>query len=827
LAISILTTLKKIKLDKDSAFSIPIYQKNRGGLKRYQAVQELDLLKDCGFVDSTTGYHARFVLNISAIKIAPHPTYSFYPLLICLRLLADENKESALLTALNGENDSRFFVVSPPSFRQVPGTPFCYWVNENVRRIFTEFKTFEDNERTAKQGLATADDFRFVRVSWEVHPQSQCPPNSHPNPPNGSYCVLSYRWFPFAKGGEYAPYYSDIHLLVDWGKDGYNIRNYADPRTGKVYSVTRNTDFYFQAGLTWSRRSTSNFSPRTFPLGCVFADKGPVAILDIRERLAAIGILFSQPYQTLLELSLAAGDEVNSGTASRSYEVGIIQKLPWVDLSSVDKSQLNEWVYSIVKIVQNRDTQDETTKVFVCPEINLTNGIRESTELYQRDREEMSCEIIDIAAKIDVKVAKILGIPNSEREKTFGEDAATLCAFPDRELDFEFDKSYRQNIHSTIREEIGESGGNRQISVKSFYASRRLEVLVRSLRTNPRQIAKVAAERHLVPDGLETEFAQIYLSYLVGCNFGRWDIRYATGDISKPDLPDPFDPLPACAPGMLVANSGFPPSNFNELSNNYPVKIPFNGILVDDEGHNDDIINRVRDVLKLIWRVNDSDIEQEACEILEVNSLRDYFRKPTAFFDDHLSRYSKSRRQAPIYLPLSTRSGSYTIWLYYHRLTDQTLYTCINDYIEPKLLRTRDLTSQLRNQSDRTSSETKQLETLQDLEAELTDLRDELLRVAQLPFKPNLNDGVQITVAPLWQLFRLPKWQKKLKETWDKLEQGEYDWAHLAYSIWSERVRAKCKTDKSLAIAHDLESLYEPPPEKPKSSSKKKRKTAE
>jgi hypothetical protein len=75
---------------------------------------------------------------------------------------------------------------------------------------------------------------------------------------------------------------------------------------------------------------------------------------------------------------------------------------------------------------------------------------------------------------------------------------------------------------------------------------------------------------------------------------------------------------------------------------------------------------------------------------------------------------------------------------------------------------------------------------------------------------------VQITAAPLWRLFRLKKWQTRLKDTWEKLEAGEYDWAHLAYSIWPERVREKCKTDKSLAIAHDLEHLYVEPPGKAK-----------
>jgi len=42
-------------------------------------------------------------------------------------------------------------------------------------------------------------------------------------------------------------------------------------------------------------------------------------------------------------------------------------------------------------------------------------------------------------------------------------------------------------------------------------------------------------------------------------------------------------------------------------------------------------------------------IEREACENLGVPTLREYFRKPAGFFADHLKRYSKSRRQAPIY----------------------------------------------------------------------------------------------------------------------------------------------------------------------------------
>jgi hypothetical protein len=62
-----------------------------------------------------------------------------------------------------------------------------------------------------------------------------------------------------------------------------------------------------------------------------------------------------------------------------------------------------------------------------------------------------------------------------------------------------------------------------------------------------------------------------------------------------------------------------------------------------------------------------------------------------------------------------------------------------------------------------------------------------------------------------------------LKDTWDKLEKGDYDWAHLVMNYWSERVREKCKTDKSLAIAHGLEDLYIEPEAKPKKAHGKKK----
>jgi hypothetical protein len=280
-----------------------------------------------------------------------------------------------------------------------------------------------------------------------------------------------------------------------------------------------------------------------------------------------------------------------------------------------------------------------------------------------------------------------------------------------------------------------------------------------------------------------TDFQSALLSWAVGFAFGRFDWRLATGEREPPPEPDPFDPLPAKSPGMLP--DGADPFHAHA------------GILVDDPGHPHDLPRLIESVL-------------ERVDVPVPPGVRKWLQRD--FFKEHLQQYSKSRRKAPIYWPLATASGSYTLWVYYPSLTSQTLYTAVNDFVEPKLKSVSQAAQSLRAKTGRSGAEERELERLQDLELELADLRDTLLAIAP-DYKPDHDDGVQITAAPLWPLFRHKPLQKVLKETWQKLEKGDYDWAHLAYTYWPERVREKCRTDKSLAIAHGLEELYEEPPE--------------
>ena len=164
---------------------------------------------------------------------------------------------------------------------------------------------------------------------------------------------------------------------------------------------------------------------------------------------------------------------------------------------------------------------------------------------------------------------------------------------------------------------------------------------------------------------------------------------------------------------------------------------------------------------------------------------------------------------------MSTKSGDFVVWIYYLQLNENSLFKIVNELVEPKLEDVKKQVAALEM-----SSASKDLHQQMTLRDELIDFKEELLRVAQLPYKPNQDDGVLITAAPLHNLFRHTKWRKSTEACWKSLQKGEYDWSHLAHSIWPDRVANKCKKDLSMAIAHGLESICEIKPKEKKSRKK-------
>ena len=667
-----------------------------------------------------------------------------------LRLLKSEDKESALASSISsirsGASDSAtVFPLDPAKFAKVPNSPFAYWVDDEIRELFTKFPPFESEGRTVRVGLQTGDDFRFVRAWWEIPrtkvldscfgPNWNCSMNEfqnwcHERTKTGKY------WVPFAKGGEYSPYIAELHLVLNWKNDGAEIYNYVDMETGKQRSRPQNVGLFFRPGLTYPFRSQKGFSCGPLPAGSAFALQGSSIFVGNSDLYKALAVFNSDLAKGLLLLV----------TSFSAWQVGYVGIIPFPE------GEMKTNFQEVIKYINN-NLSDSEVKLKYYGSIGKSN-------LLELD-----------ANSIEQDIEKLYSVTATKEfiDRTWG------------------------SLESILSE---------------------VEALDNT--------------------GLESKFDSI-ISFSVGSEFGRFDIRIARDSSLLPTLPDPFDPLPICSPVMLVGTDGLPAQADNIASEawlrarpnaitlppeparsqkinaaGYPLIIPWDGILVDDPDDPRDILTRLRAALSYLHGEKAEKKERELCTELGLADLRDYFRKSSLFFDAHFKRYSKSRRKAPIYWPLQTRDGRYTIWLYYLRLTADTLYACTN-ILEDKLKLERRKLEMARDDLAKSESKADRLivEELSDFTSALSEMKEEIDRVAGLPFKPDLDDGVQITASPLWRLFRHPGWQKELKATWEKLEEGDYDWAHLSYSIWSDRVKEKCKRDRSLAIAHGLEDICE------------------
>ena len=153
------------------------------------------------------------------------------------------------------------FEVAASEFKKIPGGPLTYWMTQSFLKIFSENDSL-GNLVEARQGIATADNGRFLRMWPEV---------STDNIGRGLTSsekakATSARWFPYNKGGEYRKWYGNHECVLDWKDGGRELA--ANPK-----SVVRNEDYQFRSSISWSDVAFTN-AFRQYPEGFLFDSTG-------------------------------------------------------------------------------------------------------------------------------------------------------------------------------------------------------------------------------------------------------------------------------------------------------------------------------------------------------------------------------------------------------------------------------------------------------------------------------------------------------------------------------------------------------------------------
>ena len=259
-------------------------------------------------------------------------------------------------------------------FDLIPGRPIVYWASRQMLNAFEVGVPLGDLA-PAKQGLATADNERFLRQWFEVSTD-----RSYMRARDREDAKASgARWFPHNKGGEFRKWWGNQDYVINWQDDGCELWDFR-PR-----SVIRNPDCYFRPCVSWSNVTSGEPSFRQYDSSSVFSHVGQAVFPEESERAAVLGALNSTVIRYILD-AISPGIHVNSGQ---------VDELPWIEQESFDSTGVER----LIDIFRSDWDARETSWDFARPPY-LRGGHSLLQDAFD-DWYRRSCETADEAQRLE------------------------------------------------------------------------------------------------------------------------------------------------------------------------------------------------------------------------------------------------------------------------------------------------------------------------------------------------------------------------------------------------------------------------------------------
>lgn len=293
--------------------------------------------------------------------------------------IEDIDKEKNAPYVFPKKDNGRFAHVSQKNFEKIPGAPVGYWVSPKIQEIFTSNLALSA-VCSPTQGLATADNARFLRLWFEVS-QSRTGFGYE----NAASAARSQKkWFPTTKGGSFRRWYGNMYHLVNWQNDGEELTNFKG-------SVIRNRSRYFTSpGCTWSTIASGKPSFRYFNKSWLFETKGSVCFPNNQSNNYFIMGYLNSPLVSSFLQTLAP---------TLDYHEGPVGRIPF---KQVNTNNIDSIVKSNISISKQDWDAHETSWDFQRNELltidaeTYADNIQYQIEKHEKETGEKIC--IDPAA---------------------------------------------------------------------------------------------------------------------------------------------------------------------------------------------------------------------------------------------------------------------------------------------------------------------------------------------------------------------------------------------------------------------------------------------
>ena len=639
-------------------------------------------------------------------KHSPSDKGGFY-----YRLVDGKNSSEKENTFLKRENG--FKGVNQYNFEKIPGGAIGYWLSDKTMTLIHENHYFLSDIMVTREGMATADNPRFLRT-WEEVDFNKISFNAFS-------CNDGYKWYPYNKGGGSRKWFGLNNLIVNYENDGYEIKNNIDQNTGRIRSHNYNGDYGLKQGATWSAISNGSISVRYSPKGFLFDSKGSMGFSANLH--SVIGLVNSNAAMVFLKYISPTLD----------FKPGHILQIPFIKGTETVEA-INDIVQQNISIAKQDWDAHETSWDFQknpLLAINSEDCLNELTWKKEIEQFKTGKELHILCGGIDIfphRLEDIVRIYKTKWEHLFYQLHAN-----EEELNRQFIDIYG------LQDELTPDVPLDEITILQ---KGEIDIVEGEIVWNDAVIMKQL------------------ISYLVGCFMGRYSV-------DKPGLIIASQHQDLDALGLKVEGI--------ENGAEGTLLIDDDGIIpiLEGEYFPDDMTVRIEGAIKAIFGEENFHQNLRYLEEKLGKSLREYLFKD--FFADHID--GKMYQKRPIYWLFSSKMGDkkkkgyFKALVYMHRIESDTLSKLHADYVAPYIDKIEqqkleaedqamrdDLSQAQRNKAGKLAAEyAAQLREVKEFATELAQMSTQRLTI-------DLDDGVRINYPKYYPLVEPIKGLDKSEE---------------------------------------------------------------
>ena len=244
------------------------------------------------------------VVQTTAFVLKNSPMKNYAPVFFRLVEGAEDEKRKAF-----SNDKKRFDTTTQDKFKKIPGSPIAYWVSEQVLHAFDVYEPL-GKFANPNQALVTGNTDRHIRCWWEVSLRRI----GFDFQDRESAKESTKRWFPYNKGGPFRNWYGNYWFVVNWEKDGHELRTTEHPASDRIWAHNFVLEHIFHEALVWTKITSGRISFRYSPGGFLYDDASGVCPSTSSEPVTRILAFLVTPVAELLArianptLNLQPGD---------------------------------------------------------------------------------------------------------------------------------------------------------------------------------------------------------------------------------------------------------------------------------------------------------------------------------------------------------------------------------------------------------------------------------------------------------------------------------------------------------------------------------------